>query len=353
MTIDFPKNVGHISGYEQLKSYVYDHLVHKTTSKEAWDNHLSEACRTWPKAANYLQEIAKSKTRWGSAWRLRHFTSGYEASSPVEGSFSSFKKYLGDEPKSFVGVVQSHVKMDAERTNEEKRTLVNLRMLAIDDELMESRSDPALQCAKIFSHKTTERFEIANQDSQNYESNIIARLTDDQISRGVTSAHEVRRRALKNSDNPPPRRLVEEIHGVLFCSCLTDINNGEPDRHIQCVLRGAFVEHQFRSHFKIATDIEVASRVAYMMNDSADVVSDMVADNPNVEENVMLPLNEPTDVVNVNTQSDVGNFVSNSTEVIDSRHVVMPSQSLSQVKRHAASKTAKMNGKEKFNSIIE
>ena len=47
------------------------------------------------------------------------------------------------------------------------------------------------------------------------------------------------------------------------------------------------MEHQFRSHFKIATDIEVASRVAYMMNDSADVVSDMVADNPNVEGNVM------------------------------------------------------------------
>lgn len=59
-------------------------------------------------------------------------------------------------------------------------------MLAIDDELMEKRSDPTNKCARIFPHKTTERFEMANQDSQNFESNPIANLTDDQIAWGIT-----------------------------------------------------------------------------------------------------------------------------------------------------------------------
>jgi hypothetical protein len=75
-----------------------------------------EACRLWPAAATYLQELAREKTRWGAPWRLEHFTIGYEASLPVEGSFSAFQRALGDESKSFTGVVQPHVQKDLDKT---------------------------------------------------------------------------------------------------------------------------------------------------------------------------------------------------------------------------------------------
>ena len=113
--------------------------------------------------------LARERTRWGAPWRLEHFTVGYEASSPVEGSFSAFQKALGDAPKSFTGVVQCHVQKDIEKIREEKRTLVNLQMLSTDETLLEKRSDPAKECAKFYSHVTTERFEIDNQEAQNYE----------------------------------------------------------------------------------------------------------------------------------------------------------------------------------------
>ena len=34
MTIDFPKNLGHLPEYEAVKSFVYDKLVHNT--KQGW-----------------------------------------------------------------------------------------------------------------------------------------------------------------------------------------------------------------------------------------------------------------------------------------------------------------------------
>ena len=91
MTIDFPKNVGHVHDYENLKEFVYNSLARTTTYTEHWESLLLEACRLWPTAATYLQTLARDKTRWGSSWRLRHFTAGYEASSAVEGSFSAFQ----------------------------------------------------------------------------------------------------------------------------------------------------------------------------------------------------------------------------------------------------------------------
>jgi hypothetical protein len=75
--------------------------------------------------------------------------------------------------------------------------------MATDETLLEQRSDPAKECALAYSHTTTEWFEIANQDSQNYEATVLS-LTLDQIARGVTMAHSVSRRGLLDRDNPPP-----------------------------------------------------------------------------------------------------------------------------------------------------
>ena len=83
-----------------------------------------------------------------------------------------------------------------------------------------------------------------------------------------------------------------------------------------------------------------------MIKDSADHVND-------IEDNVTFEMDETTDVVGVDTPFDVGDFASNFTGVIGSQHVALPSQSLSQVNRHAASKTTMMSGKAKFNAIIE
>ena len=44
MTLDFPKNVGHISDYPNCKNYVYDRLVNNTSSIELWEMYLAEAC---------------------------------------------------------------------------------------------------------------------------------------------------------------------------------------------------------------------------------------------------------------------------------------------------------------------
>ena len=262
MTIDFPKNLGHLPEYEAVKSFVYDKLVHNTTSKVDFEIYLAQACRDWPRAATYLQELAMEKHRWGAPWRLEHFTLGYEASSPVEGSFSSFKRALGDEPKSFAGVVQEHVKKDIEKTQMERRRLVNASIRAHDSTLKSARSDAANQCAQVFSEDTTEKFELANQDAQDYVCVEIGTLSEEQIQRGVSRAHSVSRRVHVGT-NPPPPRIVEEINGIKYCSCLKDKNSGRPDKHIQCVLGGAFVKEQFNPHWKVATDVEEAEVVIH------------------------------------------------------------------------------------------
>ena len=40
MTIDFPKNVKRIPGYDACKKHVYEKLVRNTVSKNEWDEHL-------------------------------------------------------------------------------------------------------------------------------------------------------------------------------------------------------------------------------------------------------------------------------------------------------------------------
>ena len=159
--------------------------------------------------------MAKEKTRWGAPWRLIHFTVGCEASSAVEGSFLAFQRSLGDKPKSFTGVVQGHVQKDKDKLAEEKRLVVNLQMLANNKTLLEQRSDPAKECAKIFLHATTERFEIANQDSQNYTCEEMT-LPEDQLNCGVTCAHSVTCCTLAGKDDPPPPRVVEEINSIKY-----------------------------------------------------------------------------------------------------------------------------------------
>ena len=48
MTIDFPKNLGHITDYESCKNYVYNKLVRYTVDKREWEDYLLDACLQWP-----------------------------------------------------------------------------------------------------------------------------------------------------------------------------------------------------------------------------------------------------------------------------------------------------------------
>ncbi|KAL7532284.1 hypothetical protein ACHAXR_004536, partial [Thalassiosira sp. AJA248-18] len=255
MTVDFPRNLSHITEYERVKTFVYDNLVHNTVSKAAWEIYLMDACRQWPEAASYLQVIARNKHRWGSPWRLSNFTMGYEASSPVEGSFSAFQRALGNTPRSFVGVVQEHVKKDIQKTSEERRRVINLQIRSQDVELNAQRSDAANECAKSYSHHVTDKFEVVNQSAQNYTCEVMEVLPDEQISYGVSVAHLVKRRNISNVNDPPSPRVVEEIGGIKYCSCLEDRNCGYPCRHIQCVLGGAFSKDQFHKHWELAVDV--------------------------------------------------------------------------------------------------
>ena len=61
MVVDFPKNVGHVDDYVNLKEYVYNHIVRNITCKALREGFLAEACRLWPTAAIYFQELAKEK----------------------------------------------------------------------------------------------------------------------------------------------------------------------------------------------------------------------------------------------------------------------------------------------------
>ena len=145
-----------------------------------------------------------------------------------------------------------------DKLREEKRTLVNLQMLATDKEILLCRSDPAQECAEGYYNATTERFELTNQEAQNYEAVEIA-LTSEQIIRGVARTHSVGRRALLGKEKPPPPHIVEEINGLKYCSCLTDVNTRETDRHTQCMLGGKCVSGQLNSHFYVSTDVPISS----------------------------------------------------------------------------------------------
>ena len=249
MTIDFPKNIGHIPDYESCKNYVYNKLVRYTVDKVEWENYLLDACLQWPKAASYLQELAKTKERWGAPWRYEHFTAGYESSSPVEGAFSAYKRSLGEGPTSFVGVVQCHVRKDREKLQEE-RVFTNRDDIARKDPRTTSqRTDAENECATLFSTKTTDRFEESNRNSQNYDSKAVP-VSPTQSQQGATEVHEVSRRTVEDVNNPPKPRVVMKINGKFYCDCMQDINRGLPCKHIQCVIRGAFLKQQFSNHWR-------------------------------------------------------------------------------------------------------
>lgn len=254
MTIDFPKNVGHIADYESCKNFVYKKLVRNTVDKAEWENFLLDACQLWPAAASYLHKLARDKTRWGSPWRYEHFTAGYESSSPVEGSFSSFQRYVGDDPLSFVGVVQRSCRKDREKLQEERVFTNRDNISRTDPRTVSQRSDAENECATLFSSKATEYFEVTNKNSQNYSSESVA-VTTTQSDQGATEVHEVRRRVVADTNNPPRPRNVMKINGVLVCGCKLDINWGMPCDHIQCVLGGAFLEHQFSNHWRKRDDV--------------------------------------------------------------------------------------------------
>ena len=249
MALDFPRNLNHIVGYEDCKNFVYKHLVKNTTCKKAWEDYLSEACRKWPAAKEYLQNLSLSKERWGAPWRLNHFTMGMEASSVVEGSFSGFKKYLGGEPKSFPGVVQQHIQKDLDKVAEERKNKVKADVSMYDKKLSSQRAFSANQCAQVCSNKVVEQFITANLEAQEYSYEENPTLTDDQIARGVESAYTLHLKGMNIADQPA--RLVEKINGIYYCKrCMKDINSGQPCKHIQRVCDFEFRPEQFHDHWK-------------------------------------------------------------------------------------------------------
>ena len=253
MALDFPRNLNHIVGYEDCKQFVYKHLVKNTTCKKAWEDYLSEACRKWPAAKEYLQNLSLSKERWGAPWRLAHFTMGMEASSVVEGSFSGFKKYLGGVPQSFPGVVQQHIQKDLDKVAEERQNKVKSDVSMYDDKLISQRTLAANQCAKVCSNKVVEQFLTTNLEAQEYWFEENPTLTNDQLARGVESAYTIYLKAMNIADQPA--RLVEKINGIYHCKwCMKDINSGQPCKHIQRVCDFEFRPEQFHDHWKLANN---------------------------------------------------------------------------------------------------
>ena len=252
MAIDFPTNLKHIKDYEQCKAYVYNNLVNNTVNKKEWEGHLIHACKTWPQAADYLQTLAVSKHRWGNPWRMEHFTHGMQASSVVEGSFSAFQRGLNAIPRSFVGVIQAHVRKDRSKTIEETSRVVNEQIRLCDPSVSAARNDAANACAKVMSSHVTDQFEEINRDAQDYTFEPIE-VTTSMSARGVTRAWSVSRR-----ENPSAKaRVVEEMNGTLRCGCLEDINRGIPCRHIQSITGGAFIAVQFHCHHHRIEDVEI------------------------------------------------------------------------------------------------
>lgn len=254
MALDFPRNLKHIVGYEECKNFVYKHLVKNTTCKITWDEHLREACRKWPSAAEYLQSLSRSKERWGAPWRMECFTLGMEASSAVEGSFSGFQRYVG-EPQSFVGVVQQHIQKDNDKISEERRSRVKAEVSRHDDQLISQRTKSANECATVCSNKVVEQFIVTNLQAQEYEFHENENLKDEQLLRGVEKAYTL---YLKGIDKMmQPERIVEKIAGIYHCKwCMQDLNGGVPCKHIQRVCDFDFIPEQFHDHWKLEnTDV--------------------------------------------------------------------------------------------------
>jgi len=260
MVIDFPKNLGHLPDYESVKAFVYSNLVYNTVDKHEWEEYLLQACRTWQKAAPYLNELALTKHRWAAPWRKEHFTAGYKSSSPVEGSFSAFQNGLGGSPESFVGVVQTSVRKDVEKLREEQLSIVKQQMVKLQQSIFDDENDSHKQCAAVFSLHITEKLKNRNSQSLNYDCLSLDPISEMYQEMGATNVYEVKRRSSQQSKP----RIVWEIDGVLYCSCLSDINEGCPCSHIQCVRRGAFCDKQFSDHWRICDSVDVAPVVEHL-----------------------------------------------------------------------------------------
>ena len=232
MTLDFPRNLKHIPGYADCKSFVYLYLVKNTTCKQEWNVRLNEACRKWPGAAEYLQQLSLSKERWGNPWRIENFTLDMEASSVVEGSFSAFHRHLGGQVHSFTGVVQQHLQKDNDKTSEERKQRVKASVAVYDNAVQGMRTKAAQECSKKCSAKVVDNFIKTNLEAQEYSYEEMAVLSAEQQARGVTKAYLV---YLKGQDRvTQPRRVVEFRDGVYYCKwCKRDINSGQPCKHIQ------------------------------------------------------------------------------------------------------------------------
>ena len=92
-----------------------------------------------------------------------------ETSSVVEGSFSAFNRAFRGMPRSFVGVIQQHVKKDNEKLVEEQSSHIQDLMRAHNSSLQATRSVPMNMCAKVFSYPITEDFAVTNTEAQNYK----------------------------------------------------------------------------------------------------------------------------------------------------------------------------------------
>ena len=101
VAIDLTNALKNIHDYQACKKFFVDKLVNSKTCQNKWEEHFRVACQTWPAASEYLNELYGVKQRWGSAWRMDHFTQGKQASSAVEGSFHGFKDFIGGEPKIY------------------------------------------------------------------------------------------------------------------------------------------------------------------------------------------------------------------------------------------------------------
>ncbi|KAL7524910.1 hypothetical protein ACHAXR_000773, partial [Thalassiosira sp. AJA248-18] len=177
-----------------------------------------------------------------------------------------------------------------QKTAEEHRRVINLQIRSQDVDLIAQRSDATNECAKLFSLYVTDKFEVVNQNAQDYTCKIMEVIPDELLSHGVTVAHLVTRRSTSSVNNTPSSRVVRDIGGIKYCSCLEDRNCGYPCRHIQCVLGGAFLENQFNKHWEIAADVPKddavhqvhASSAVHDDNINASIIDDGVGDGVGV-----------------------------------------------------------------------
>ena len=98
-------------------------------------------------------------------------------------------------------------------------------------------------------------------------------LSEEQLRDGVVKDWSVHCSSCINTDNPPPLHFVEDKYGVLYYSCKKDVNRGRPDKHIYCVLGGAFSEKQFHTNWKIATYVDKSDIVPMAEEDVAEEVN--------------------------------------------------------------------------------